>query len=444
MKFSKSQKFQIAIAGTLMGLVTIVDVSLLKLYTDVIGINATIYGKVLSVIGVINVLNNIWVGVVTDKKAKYVRIMKSVLPIVAILALSLLFIQPTWNEAIIFIVMLSIMIVYEIAKMLYTMNYTVYFLNVTDNVSDRTEISVYRKYLGFIPSGLSSVIPVLLFTGNISNKIVLGTFITCIITGFIVTFISLRSLKSEYLVINNSQKHITFTDIWLSLKVIAKSKTFVLYFLALFTLNAVSSVYFIGYLYYMDNVINVSGILATIPDVAGAVVHIIILAFITKVVNKLGSRDTIRLGILVTSLSYLSLAFVKNYFVVTILYATVMVGWAAYWALQQPLAGTIIDLEELKTGKRKAGMLTAITGIIIMPAYYIMMLVISTLLEYFNYDGSVAVQTAETVRGLRIIICFVPSILLGIALIPLSLLPLNKKREDEISEAIKKKRESEA
>ncbi len=434
---TRSKKIRIALASVIMGLIIIIDGSLLKYYTDIVGLQATIYGKVISVIGFIGIFNGVWVGIFTDVKAKYTQVLRGIPPIMALMAMGLLLIQPSWDQVVVYASMFAFMLIYEICKMLYTVNITVYMFNVTDNSKDRTEISVWRSYFGFIPAGMASFIPILLLTGDYSRTVVMGVYLTCIIVGLIITEVSLLGFKNSDAKKAENQEPVRLKDIGQTLKLVVSSRYYIFYLLTAIILTAVSYIYYPGYLYFVDNVLNVSGVYALIPDFAGALVQVVVYALAIKLVAKNGIRNTLVYGVVVTLCAYLGLFFFRSYGAVVVFYAMVMVGFACFWSLQPPLLGLIVDLNEIETGKRKAGTLGATFGLIAAPANSLMMLLFSSLLEFVNYDGATKVQTAETVAGLRWIISGIPVIFLSLAIIVLICLPLNKKEESRITETIR-------
>ncbi len=64
-------------------------------------------------------------------------------------------------------------------------------------------------------------------------------------------------------------------------KELFKDKTFALFMLAFLFIQAGTGNYFSGYLYYMDNVLEVSGLKATIPDVLTGVGQMLLFPFIS-------------------------------------------------------------------------------------------------------------------------------------------------------------------
>lgn len=434
----------IAFLGMAGGLMFVIDVGLMKYFTDILGYPPSIYSRLLSTMAVMTIINNILSGVIIDKFANYAKLLKISIPTIAILALCFFFIPTTWNSSIVYIVMIIIMFCYDFAKMLFMSSYMAFILNLSSDPMVRTEIQALRNYLGFIPAAASSLLPMLLFTGNYSSLTISMAFRVVIIIGFSLSLLSLKSVKTGAMA--NSKKTttpITLKDILNTFKMIVKVKSFRLYFIAIILMNGVAAVYYSMYMYYMENIALAEGVWAALPDVLGAGVQFIIFGVAAKFVAKIGTRYTLRLGLMVTILCYTGLIFANNYPLITFLYAFSMTGIAVYWSVQLPLLGTIIDLDELETGKRKAGIILAINGIVMAIGLNLTQSLFSYLLEVCNYDGSVTIQTAETLRGLRISIGLIPIIFLSCAILVLTFLPITKNKEKEISTQIQLKHKQE-
>ncbi len=440
-KLRRIDKIMIALLGISVALMSAIDVGLMKYFTDVLGVSPAIFAKVMSILAIVTIFNNVFSGILTDKLNQYTRVIKIAIPLIAFFATSLLFIQGGWNETAIFLVLLVIMLMYDFVKIMFMMNYMAYILNAATETKDRAEIAAYRNYFGFIPAGVNSLVPILMFTGGFEKQTITLVFFLCVVVGFVLALISLSRIRQDLIQGNEKEEHITFQDMFLTVKGVARSRSFSFYFIMIIIVNGVASVYYNMYMYYMENVMHAQNLYAALPDILGAVIQFVIFAVAVKAVDKIGSRDTLRGGLIITILCYAGLIFAENYFVVTALYALSMIGFAVFWTIQVPLLGTIIDLDELETGKRKSGTILALNSIVMGVGLNIMTALFSFMLEVIKYDGSVTVQTAETVLGLRLTIGLIPVVFLSIGVVIISLLPINHAREKEIEKHIMEKHE---
>jgi len=103
----------------------IISSSLMKFYTDLIGLSPAMYGVIFLVFSIWNGMNDILIAYWTDrhpfhsKLGKYGRYIRWATPVVAVTIISLLFVSPDWSEIVIATYMLIMMLVYEGAKTLW-------------------------------------------------------------------------------------------------------------------------------------------------------------------------------------------------------------------------------------------------------------------------------------------------------------------------------------
>jgi GPH family glycoside/pentoside/hexuronide:cation symporter len=218
-----------------------------------------------------------------------------------------------------------------------------------------------------------------------------------------------------------------------------KDKIFVLFMLAFFFVQAGTGNYFSGYLYYMDNVLEVSGLKATIPDLLTGIVQMAIFPFIIILVRKFGSKETLWKGLLLAVVGHAILTLPINYWVAAATYLVILAGYAFASAINNPMIGLVVDHIELKTRKRQPGVVRGIMAIVLLPAASLQPLILSTLLSAAGYVGSSKSQSAEVVQAIRLGAGLIPAVILLIGILLLILLPLNHKKELEIQAAIEEK-----
>ncbi len=122
-----------------------------------------------------------------------------------------------------------------------------------------------------------------------------------------------------------------------------KNRAFLVFVISLFLIQGVTGSYFNAYLYYMDNVLEVSGIWSVIPNVATGIVQIILYPFIVIAVAKWGSRDTLSVGLIIAVLGHAMLTFINSCWMAVAAYAIMFVGYATQFATSGPLEGILID-----------------------------------------------------------------------------------------------------
>ena len=134
-----------------------------------------------------------------------------------------------------------------------------------------------------------------------------------------------------------------------------KDKTFTIFMIAFLFIQAGTGNYFSGYLYYMDNVLEVSGLQATIPDVLTGVGQMLLFPFIIMMVKKFGARDTLWKGLLIAFVGHLVLTLPINYWIAAGTYIVILLGYGFGSAINPAIIGLVVDHIELTNRQTSTG-----------------------------------------------------------------------------------------
>ena len=422
---------------------TVVHAAYMKYYTDFIGLDPKLYGLMYMIFGIWNGINDPLFGIYSDRKkyvdgkGKTVYLMKRSAPLMVLSMVAMLYAQPSWSQWGIFTFLLITMFIYDTANTIFSINYKSYLLCLATSPEERTTYSIIQKYVNMLPAFVAGLIPVWFLTGDYSLNVIRSVFIFAALIGatlFTISLIYLKDVPDFYQKSEGFEKHNLMDD----LKVILTTKSFLLYVLFTFLITGVQRTYYTLYVYYMDNVLNVSEILALLPDILGAVVQIAFYPFLSLLVKKLGARDVTKHLSWFSIAGFIGLVFVKQYWMVLICYSLIMIGFSAFWAVVEPMFGSVIDENEIKTGVRKSGIFMGFMAVFTIPAQSFLIFLFTLIISFFHYDGTAKIQTAKAVFGIRLGVGLLPAIFLLLSLIPLFLYPIDKKKEQEIKEKIEK------
>ena len=422
---------------------TVVHAAYMKYYTDFIGLDAKLYGLMYLIFGTWNAVNDPLLGIYSDKKkyiegkGKAVYLMKRTAPLMVFSMIAMLYASPSWNQWVIFGYLLVVMFLYDTASTLFGINYKIYLLYIATSPEERTQFSIIQKYVNMLPAFVAGLIPVWFLTGDYSMAVIKMVFIISGLIGAVLFSFTLIYLK-DYPEFYKHQEFADDFDFKKNMKLIFTSRSFLTFVMFAFLITGVQRSYYTLYIYYMDNVMNVSETLALLPDVFGAVVQLAIYPLVARIVRKVGCRDTIKHFTWFSLLGFTGLVFVPSYWMVVLCYGFIMIGFAAYWAVLDPMFGTLIDENEIQSGERKAGFFMGLMAVVTIPAQSFIVFLFTMLISYFNYDGSTKIQTAESMMGIRLGVGMLPVIFLALSLIPVYLYPITRKRELEIKEQIEK------
>jgi GPH family glycoside/pentoside/hexuronide:cation symporter len=426
-------------------LTVVVTSSFMKFYTDMVGLSPAIYGVVFLIFSIWNGINDPIIGYWADKRpfltgrGKYVPLIRWSVPVIGVSVITLLFASPTWNEIFTAIFLLVFLVIYEGAQTLLGVSFMAFTLNTFLDTGERTQVQVIASYVNQVPVFLGGMIPVWFLTGEYSRMTVVGIFTGAFLFGLLLIWIGVNFIREDEYFYKNMEFTQGLKELFTLSKELFKDKTFAIFMAAFFFIQAGTGNYFSGYLYYMDNVLEVSGLQATIPDILTGVGQMLLFPFIVIWVKKFGARDTLWKGLLIAFIGHLILTLPINYWVAAATYIVILLGYGFGSAINAPISGLVVDHIELETGKRQPGVVRGIMAIIMLPAASLQPLILSTLLSYAGYIGETKNQTAEVVQAIRFGTGLIPAVILLAGIILLSMLPINHKRELEIQTAIEEK-----
>ena len=433
------------ISGGSVLVMVIVTSSLMKFYTDVIGLSPAIYGIVFLIFSIWNGINDPMIGYWADKRpfitgrGKYRPLMRWAIPIIGVSLISLLFASPGWDKIFTAVFLLVLLVIYEGAQTLLGVSFMAFTVNTFLPMGERTEVQVISSYVNMVPIFLGGMIPVWFLTGDFSRTTLVAIFTGAILLGLLLIWIGVRFIREDEEFYKNMVATAGLKELFSLSKSFLKDKTFLLFMAAFLFVQAGTSNYFTGYLYYMDNVLEVSGLKATIPDLLTGIVQMAIFPLIVLMVRKFGSKETLWKGLLIAVAGHAILSLPINYWVAAGIYIVILVGYGFSSAINNPLIGLIVDHMELKTGKRQPGTVRGFMSMLLLPAASVQPLVLSAVLSAAGYVGESKHQTAEVVQAIRYGTGIIPAVILLVGIFLLILVPINHKRELEIQAAIEVK-----
>jgi len=426
-------------------LTVIVTSSFMKFYTDVVGLSPAMYGVIFLIFSIWNGINDPIIGYWADKRpfltsrGKYLPLIRWSIPIIGFSVIALLFASPGWNELITAAYLLILLVIYEGANTLLGVSFMAFTVNTFLSTTERTQVQVIASYVNMIPVFIGGMIPVWFLTGEFSRETVIAIFSGAFLFGLLLIWIGSRFIREDEAFYKTMEVTHGLKELLSLSKDLIKDKTFVLFMLAFIFIQAGTGNYFSGYLYYMDNVLEVSGLQATIPDVLTGVGQMLLFPFIIKWVKKFGARNTLWKGLLIAFAGHLVLTLPINYWVAAGTYIVILLGYGFGSAINPAITGLVVDHIELQTGKRQPGVVRGIIAIVMLPATSMQPLILSALLSATGYIGDTKHQTAEVVQAIRYGTGLIPAVILIIGVILLAMVPINHKRELEIQAAIEAK-----
>jgi len=437
-------KFTLALPGpaSVIGQIIIHNV-MMKFYTDIIGLDAKFYGYIYLIYSIWNAINDPLLGAYIDrmpfnkKRGKYVYLMKVTAPITLISIFGMLLSRPAWNEWVIFGVLLVELFIYDTAYTVFSVAYQSYFLIAAPSKEARVDVEIIRTYLGNVVGAIVTTIPTLLLVGDGPRHLILPVFSLIIVINAALYFYSFKYLKdkaSMYAgIIPESEKR-PFYEVWKDAKEIIFTKPFLTYLLFYITARGALSSYYNPFLYYMDHVAKASPIMATVADTLPGLIMLALLPGAGKLIKKYGSKKITIYAFIPALLGFSGLLFGNAMWITVCSYVLIVLALNVIQTSGVVMNGALIDYDEMRTGVRKTGLYGGLFSLLATSLIALQDTVFANVISHYGYNGALAEQSAEAIKGIRIGAGLVPIIMCLVGFIPLMMFPINLKLEQEISD----------
>ncbi len=434
--------------------------SLMKFYTDIIGLSPKYFGIVYFIFTIWNVVNDPLIGYWADKRpfrnkyGKYTVLIRRSIPVMLVAILALFFASPSWSDTLISIYLLIVLFIYEGARATLDVSFAAFKANAFVSMKERTQVQVIGSYVSMLPVAVGSIVPIILLTGEYSRMQIVILYSVIIAVGLGFSYIGSLFVKEDPKFYENMENATSIHELLKLFLLFCKNKAFLIFILSFFFVQSATGNYFVGYLYYMDNVLQVDGILASLPDILTGFVQMALFPFIIICVKKYGSKNTLIVGFLLSVISLLVLSvdyvgffngegisvnlFGIEYFLsyayitVSFIFLLLLGSFSVSSALLNPMKSLIVDELEMFTGKRQPATVESIIAIFMTAAGAMPTLILSFLTSRAGYISDQKAQSYEVMQAIRIGNGLIPAIILLIGLIIFLKFPIDKKREKEI------------
>jgi GPH family glycoside/pentoside/hexuronide:cation symporter len=417
----------------------------IKFYTDIIGLDPKYVGIIYLIFGIWNAINDPAIGVLIDrfkftvKRGKFVYLMKVTAPITVLSALGMVFAQPSWNQWLIFAFFLVLLFIYDTSYTTYNIAKVSYVLVAAPSSKERVDVAAIDVYVGNIGGLLGTLIPTLLLVGESKHTLTIVLFAAVLIINSFLYFIALKPLKDAkemYLAENKEieERKSLFGDLYDNGKAILKSKAFITYILYQLISRGPKLFYFTPFLYVMDYVLRLKGIEATIVDIIPGIVLFLLIPLATKFIKKIGLKNATILATIPGAIGFLLIYFIGNFWQAVGAYVIMYLFTSIAGMTHTPLLGAVIDEDEQRTGIRKAGLFNGMNALLTIPVSGIQAAIFTSILSAYKFVAGNEEQSARAIQGIKVGAGLIPFVLTLVGIIPLLFFPINKNREQELSD----------
>ncbi len=420
----------------------IIHNTLMKFYTDIIGLDAKFYGWIYLLYSIWNAINDPLLGAYIDKlpfskkRGKYVYLMRVTAPTMLISLFFMLLSSPSWNDWLVFGVLLAELFVFDTAYTVYSVAYNSYFLLAAPDKEERVDVDIIRTYIGNVLGAITTIIPTLLLVGGGNRKLVIPVFSIVILVNAAMYFVALRTLKdkAELYETATPPEHHSVKEVWTDVKGIIFSRPFLTYLLFYIIARGAIGFYFTPFLYFMDSVVKSSNTVATIADVVPGLIMLALLPWAGKMIKIFGSKTITLLAFIPAILGFSSLLFITKGWQAVISYTLIVFALNVIQTAGVVLNGELIDYDEMQTGTRKTGLYGGLFALLTTSLTSLQATIFSSIISHFGYDGTLTEQSVRAVWGIRVGAGLIPVIMCVVGFIPMIFFPIGRKLEREISD----------
>jgi len=439
-KVPKKQKiaYAISIAGTnLLG--TIILGAMLKYYTDFILLPQLLFGIAQLIYSIWNAVNDPILGYLSDKRipregnAKRKPWLWFSLPFMVAGYFILIIVNPSWNAGIIFTILLIGLIAYDTGWAMFMINRNSLMASITNVDSERSSLVVYSLVFQTILGVLAYILPFLFLTGDVPIPVIILVFAIVGIGSTILGIFGIKGIKEPPGLYVEKEP----INIWKASKGLFNLKSYYYYIIYSFLVGAVGGTQLTFMLFYIEHVAQTTGILAVLASAIALPVIFISYLLIQVISKKLGVRKTLLLFLSICVVGFIGLLIVSDFWLVLTFYMFIFAGTSAHWVLSFPLAGDIIDQDELKSGNRKEGMFFGISAIFLAPSTAVLIFLYTVIITVFGYDASLP-KTPEVILGIRLGTALLPLIFIVASIFLLIYYPLRGAALLELKEDVKR------
>lgn len=439
---TNKQKFQLAFPQMPLAISNgLIHSAYIKFYTDIIGLDIKYVGIIWLLFGIWNAINDPLMGIFIDrfkfkpKRGKYTYLLRVTAPITVLSAAAMLYAQPDWPTWLTFGFLAVLLFIFDTTQTGYAISYGNYILVAAASNEERLDVSVIHMYAGQLGAFLSMIIPTLLLVGDVNKTLVVVLFTLVILINSLLYFFALKPLKETPEMFRDirTDEGKLVEQLKQDARSLVKSRPFITYLLYQIVGRGATVILFTQLLYMADHVLGMKGIQTTLLDVVPGLVMFLFLPLFPRISKVTGMRNLLILASIPLGLSYMALYFVNGFWSAMIVYIFIIV-FTNVNVVGGPLFGAIIDEDERRTGTRKAGLFTGMNALLTIPVGGLHTLIFTSILAFYGFASGADVQSETAVYGIRMASSFLPGILILLGMIPLFLMPINKKVEKELSD----------
>lgn len=416
---------------------TTVNTYIIFFYTDIVHISARLIGQIWFIFGIWNTVNDLLLGWLSDRvPARLGRRLFLMLVFAVPVGIAYFFL---WNPplglrqygdlalALYFLVLVSL---YDSFQTAVAVSQGAVFPELATVAHDRAKLSAFRQTLGIVGVALAFVVSPIIY-GQLGWQ-ALGA----IWGGLIALLYLLSAIGVRHQVTLQHQLQPTTRSWWQNLRSIFLNRPFVLLMLLNFVIRFSISCLQIGMPFYARYTLGISATTLAIGLSGILAAAALAIPFWPLVIRRLGPRATAIIVMIVMIALLVPLLFTTHLGAVLPLAILLGPAYSGTAIILDLLYAQVVDLDLLKAGQSRAGMIGGILGTMLRFSPAVAGLVIGELLTISNYNPILTVQPELTQLTLRLIMTLLPIVTLMIGIVLVYFYPIHGRVQRELETKI--------
>lgn len=425
-------------------------VSFLSFYmTTMAGVSPIVAGGIISFAVFWDAVTDPIVGILIDcSRSKYGKrrpfIIGSVIPMCT--AVILLFLNTGFSGTAKNIYYLVLVLVFWTSYTVFNIPYYSLGAAITSDDNERTKLSALRQGLGylgvFFGSSLSTFLVGKFVAFGIENSLAwtYAATITAIIIAVCIT-ITWRATRGREAEDVAEAENRSLKEVLREMKELVCFKPYALIIISAFCSCVTFAFIDSDLMYFATYVLGLNEVSASVVYTALTIFGIILIPVIAKVALKWDKRNTyigcmIFSGLVMTAMKFIGIRSLTQMIVYMGLYS---IGYGAYWMFIFNLLYDVVDIDELKCGRRRDGAIFSYYSFLLKLGGAAAAWILGVVLQSTGFDPDASVQSVHAIRGITSLFTIYPGIFMILSGAVILFSPLNKTVTKAVRDALVEK-----
>ncbi|GHU64496.1 sodium:solute symporter [Clostridia bacterium] len=450
MRFSKEVKIYTGYGFASLGetaLFNLMTAYCLYFLTDVAGVSPAMGGMSIMIATTCNSIFIVLIGHISDsiawKNGRRLPYMNAALPFICISTL-LVFNIVDLGTTSTFVYYTAMLLIFWASHSLFVLPYEALGAEIIQGANDRMLLRSHSRFYQSVGNlfGMVIIMPLLKLFGDLgfSDRISWLLMAICVLIPSVISFVITNRTMAPIVKANSPP-----VPGKISLRILAKDYAEAIRIREFRLLLSVSLIFAIAnafvnsiLVYFMKYNLGLPESLKSVMFLVMALSGILFTPIIAVLARRFDKKGAMTGCFILAGVSVIVLGCIgiRSILMLTIFIIVFTIGSSGYWQLMFALVYDIGELNQVKTGKRREGVILSMSKIAYRFAAAVAVLILGLLMTSFGYDPSLPVQPERTGSGFNLILSIIPGILLLVCASLTYVYPISEKVHAHILEQL--------